>query len=223
MRIKTMQGGFLHILYALIFFTINLSSLTGFSQPGFNPMKNQDQFKRALKQTTQSTITMESKFVQEKNLSVITEKITSHGSFFFKQENKLRWEYSDPFRYLIIINGDKVYVKDESKESHFDASSNKVFAEINSILVACIRGTILENDKQFSFDFLENTDSYLLKLHPLATRLKNSIAEIRIFLNKKNYSVSRLEMHEPSGDFTKIQFMDLKINKPVTDENFRIN
>ena len=208
--------------FFILFPLLTLLILRSFAQPGFTQMKNQDQFKLALSETTKTTMTLESKFIQEKNLSVISEKITSHGSFFFKQENKLRWEYTDPFGYLIIINADKIFVKDENKESHFDASSNKVFSEINSIMVGCIRGTILENSKQFFIEFMENPENYLLKLHPLESRLKSSISEIRIFFNKKNYAVTRLEMHESSGDFTKIIFTGMKMNTTIPDENFAI-
>ncbi len=165
---------------------------------------------------------MASKFIQEKNLSVISEKIITRGKFYFKKENKLRWEYTDPFRYLIIMNGEKVLIKDENKENRFDAASNKIFTEINSIMVGSIRGTILNEDKKFKIDFEENNEYNLVKLSPLSQQLKSYITEIRIFFNKINYSVSKLEIEEPSGDFTKIEFTGLKINTPVSDENFYV-
>jgi outer membrane lipoprotein-sorting protein len=199
-----------------------LMSIGVMAQTGFSTMKNQEQFKNALTETTRRTLTMESKFTQEKNLDVISEKILSSGSFLFKQENKLRWEYTAPFRYLIVMNGDKILVKDESKENRFDASSNKLFSEINAIMIGCIRGTILGNDKQFTFDYLENSEFYLLRLHPLSAKLKGSLSEIRVFLDKKTYLVSRLEIHEASGDFTKILFSGMKINTVLSDEVFKI-
>jgi outer membrane lipoprotein-sorting protein len=199
-----------------------LSMLNGFSQPGFTLMKNPQQFSKSLAETTQATNTIESKFIQEKNLSVISEKIITRGKFYFKKENKLRWEYTDPFRYLIIMNGDKVLIRDEKKENRFDAASNKVFTEINSIMVGSIRGTILNEKTKFNIDYLESTEFNLVKLSPLSQQLKVFIAEIRIFFNKVNYTVSRLEIEEPSGDFTKIEFTGLKMNTPVSDEIFSV-
>jgi outer membrane lipoprotein-sorting protein len=211
-----------NIFIFFLFTIINLSVFHGFSQSGFTPMKNPQQFSRSLAETTQATNTIESKFIQEKNLSVISEKIITRGKFYFKKENKLRWEYTDPFRYLIIMNGDKVLIKDEKKENRFDAASNKVFTEINSIMVGSIRGTILNENKKFKIDFLESMEFNLVKLSPLSAQLKSYIAEIRIFFNKLNNSVSKLEIAEPSGDFTKIEFTGLKINTPVSDENFSV-
>ena len=120
------------------------------------------------------------------------------------------------------MNGDKVLIKDEKKENRFDAASNKVFTEINSIMVGSIRGTILNENKKFKIDYHESAEFNLVKLIPLSQQLKVYINEIRIFFNKINYSVARLEIEEPSGDFTKIEFSGLKINTPVSDEIFSV-
>jgi outer membrane lipoprotein carrier protein len=117
---------------------------------------------------------------------------------------------------------DKVLIKDEKKENRFDAASNKIFTEINSIMVGAIRGTILTENKKFKIDFHESSEFNLVKLSPLSQQLKRYISEIRIFFNKENYAFSRLEIEEPSGDFTKIEFPGLKINTPVSDENFSV-
>ena len=209
--------GFLSTLFIVVcVFSPSLAQIK------FLPMKNPQQFSHKLSEVTQTTNTIESKFIQENNLSVISEKIITSGKFYFKKENKLRWEYTDPFRYLIIMNGEKVLIKDEKKENRFDAASNKIFTEINSIMVGSIRGTILNEDKKFRIDFQENTEFNVVKLSPLSQQLKVYITEIRIFFNKINYSVSKLEIEEPSGDFTKIEFTGLKLNTPVSDENFSI-
>jgi outer membrane lipoprotein-sorting protein len=213
---------FLSVLCGLIFFVI-FSSLPCFSQAGFVLMKNQEKFSRSLSEITKTTSSIESKFIQEKNLSVISEKIITRGRFCFKKENKLRWEYTDPVSYLIILNGDKVFIKDEKTENRFDAASNKLFTEINSIMVGSIRGTILEEDKKYKIEFLESNEFNMVKLIPLSQQLKAYIAEIRVFFNKLNYSVSKIEIEEKSGDYTKIEFTGLKINTLVPDENFSIH
>jgi outer membrane lipoprotein-sorting protein len=192
------------------------------AQMKFLPMKDPKQFSHKLSEVTQTTNTIESKFIQEKNLSVISERIITRGKFYYKKENKVRWEYTDPYSYIIIMNGEKVLIKDEKKENRFDAASNKIFSEINSIMIGSIRGTILNEDKKFKIDFQENNEYNLVKLSPLSQQLKSYITEIRIFFNKINYSVSMLEIEEPSGDFTKIEFTEMKINKPVSDENFSV-
>jgi outer membrane lipoprotein-sorting protein len=185
-------------------------------------MKDSKQFSITLSEVTQKTNTIESYFIQEKNLDVISEKIITKGKLYFKKEDKLRWEYTEPFSYLIIMNGEKVLIKDEKKENHFNASSNKIFMEINSIMLGSIRGTILDEDKKFKIDFQENSQYNLVKMNPLYQQLKTYITEIRIYFSKVSYFVSKLEIEESSGDYTKIEFSGMKINTPVTDEYFSV-
>ena len=192
------------------------------SQTAYVTMKDAGQFRNKLSTVTQITNTIESRFIQEKRLEVISEKIISKGLFCFKKENKLRWEYTDPFSYLIIMNGEKVLIRDEKKESLFDATSNKVFMEINSIMLGAIRGTILEEDTKFNIDYLENSQYNLVKMKPLSKQLLSFITEIRIFFNKTTFYVAKLEIEESSGDYTKIEFADMKVNTPLPDEKFSV-
>ena len=192
------------------------------AQSNFLPMKDPVQFRNKLTGVTQSTNTLESRFIQEKRLEVISEKIISNGLFCYKKENKLRWEYTKPLSYLIIMNGEKVLIRDENKENRFDASSNKVFQEINSIMLGAIRGTILEDEKKFRIDYRENDQYDLVKMKPASQQLNSYIAEIRIFFNKKTSHVAKLEIEESSGDYTKIEFTDMKVNTPLPDEKFSV-
>lgn len=199
-----------------------LSNPVSFSQMNYGEMKNAGLFKKKLNETTQSINTLESAFTQEKNLSVISEKIVSSGLFYFKKEKLLRWEYTEPFSYIIIINNDQMLVKDEAKVTRFDARSNRLFSEINNIILGCVRGTILTEDKKFKVTLMESNDFNLVKLHPLTPQLKEFFIEIRIFFDKIEYTVTRLELQESSGDFTRIEFQGKKINNPIPDENFLI-
>ena len=58
-------------------------------------------------------------------------------------------EYTSPFNYLLIINGDKVTIKDRQKSNSFSTGSNKLFTIINNIIIDCVKGTSLDN-KDFS-------------------------------------------------------------------------
>ena len=107
----------------------------------FKPMGDIPGFEAKLEKTASSIKTIQSDFVQEKQLSFMTEGIKSEGRFFFRDDVKVRWEYTAPFQYLIIINGEKLYIKDEEKLSTIGLGSNEMFQEINSMVVGSIQGT----------------------------------------------------------------------------------
>ncbi len=190
------------------------------SQEKFIEMKKTDEFRHQLGQATKQVSSVTSNFIQEKNLSVISEKIISKGNFLFKKEKKLRWEYTDPFTYLIIFRDDKIFIKDETKANQFDVHSNKLFAEINRIMIGSIQGTLLSDDKNFKPAYFESSRNFLVKLKPVLPGLKQFLDEIWIYFDKLDYTVSRLEMRESSGDYTKIDFLEKKLNEPIPDEKF---
>ncbi len=98
--------------------------------PGFAPVANLEKFKTDFTTAAQKTLSIKSDFVQEKNMSMLSEKITSKGKFWFKKENKVRMEYTQPYQYLMIMNKDKVFMKDGKKENKISARSNKLFQSI---------------------------------------------------------------------------------------------
>jgi len=173
-----------------------------------------------VKLLAQNTLTISSDFIQEKDMAMITEKIISRGKFYFKKEKMLRWEYVDPFSYLIVIRNDQISVKDENKVTHFNVRSNKVFLEINRIILGSLQGSLLNDDVNFTPGFLENPSSFIVILKPLAPKLKESISEIVIHFDRKDFSVNRVDMLEPGGDRTRINFTNKILNQPISDEKF---
>ena len=139
----------------LIFIALLLFGFTSLAQPkGYKPVTDVPAFKKALLKTSASTQTIKCNFIQEKNLNIVSEKIVSEGTFRFKKQNKVRMEYLKPFRYLLIINNDKVIIKDDQKTNSFSSKSNKLFTVINNIIIDCVQGTALDN-KDFNASILK--------------------------------------------------------------------
>ena len=50
--------------------------------------------------------------------------------------------------------------------------------------------------------------------------MKEMISEIQIYFDKKDYSMSKLKLIEPGGDYTNIEFTNKKFNTTIPDEKF---
>lgn len=201
-------------------FVMILSSTVLFAQTSFKPMKDTLAFKQKVDRMSKETNSIESEFVQVKNLAMLSEKIVSKGNFCFVKQNNLRWEYNDPYKYVIVINKDKILIKDESsKVKKYDMNANKVFREINDIMISCINGQILSSGK-FSGRYFENEKGYKLELTPLVKSMKESLKKINMYFDKHVTSVIKLEMVENGDDTTTIDFMNKKINEPVSPDKF---
>ncbi len=89
---------------------------------------------------TQKINTIKSDFAGERAEYVIGENYFWKGKFGLR-ENAVRMEYTNPFQYLMIINGRKIYIKDSQKENKVSAKSTS-FEQINKIMMDCARNGI---------------------------------------------------------------------------------
>ncbi|HMU10404.1 MAG TPA: outer membrane lipoprotein carrier protein LolA [Ferruginibacter sp.] len=190
--------------------------------PGYGPVADLAKFKTEFSAATQKTASVKSDFIQEKNLAMLSEKIISKGNFWFKKDSRVRMEYNQPFRYLMILNKDKVYVKDGQKESKVSTRSNKLFQQINKIMIDCMQGTMLSN-ADFTTRVFENKNSALVELSPVTKGLKELFRSINVIVDKKDFSVASIEMKELSGDNTIIRFTNKEPNANINDSLFTIN
>lgn len=192
----------------------------GFAQ-NFKSVKDTAALRLKVEQMSKTVNSIESDFTQEKNLSLLSEKILSKGHFVFKKENLLRWEYNTPYKYLIVINKDKIWIKDEKKTAKYDMNSNKVFKEINDIMIACVQGNIFKSGK-FKVAYFENDRYYKLELTPLQKNMKESLKKINMYFDKSVTSVTKLDMVEPNDDYTTLEFINKKLNGAVADNIFTV-
>jgi len=155
-------------------------------------------------------------------MSFLEEKVTSSGKFYFAKENSLHWEYTSPFSYAIILNGDRIRIVDEGKVKDFDAGSNRMFLEISNVMTGMVNGTLLTGN-QFSSEWIEAGGYFKAKLTPQQAALKDYIDHIELKLNKSDYSVDELKMFEKSGDYTHILFTNKKLNEEIPAAIFRID
>lgn len=189
--------------------------------PGYTLMSELGKFKEQFSQAAQKTSSIKSDFIQEKNLAMLSEKIISKGKFWFKKDNQVRMEYNAPFEYLMVINKDKVFIKDGQKQNTISTRSNKLFQQINKITVDCVQGNVL-NNPDFKIKVFESKGNYLVELAPISKSLKDFFKTINVIVDKKDYSVATIEMNENSGDNTVIRFANKEMNTNISDALFAI-
>lgn len=187
----------------------------------FTPVKDDAAIRKKFAEVSQKTMAIKSDFVQEKNLSMLAEKITSKGVFYFKQKNMVRLEYTQPFKYLLIMNNGKATIKDEAKTTQMDMHKTKVFQEVNNIIVDCVHGSALSNPN-FQVKISENATQLKLDMKPTAKGMKEFFDNIVIFIDKRDYTVLKMQMNELSGDNTIITFTNKEINGNIADNLFAL-
>ena len=187
--------------------------------PGYSHVTDLNAFINQFSAASQKIQTIQSEFVQEKSLSMLSEKIVSKGKFWFKKDKMVRMEYTEPYQFLVIINKGNAFIRDGQKENKFSSGSNNLIKQITGLMLDCIQGTALRNP-DFSVKLFENIPYFLVELTPKAATLKELFTHIDILIDKNDYSAAAIEMHELSGDNTSIHFNKRQINNPIPDALF---
>jgi len=203
-----------------ILLSIYFLATSGFAQT-FTPVKDDAAIRKKFTEVSAGTKSIKSDFVQEKNLSMLAEKVKSKGVFYFKQKNMVRLEYTQPFKYLLIMNNGKATIKDEAKTTQMDMHKTKVFQEVNNIIVDCVQGKALSNPN-FQVKIYETPTQLRLDMKPTAKGMKEFFDNILIYVDKRDYSVLKMQMNELSGDNTIITFTNKEINGNIADSLFTV-
>jgi outer membrane lipoprotein-sorting protein len=187
------------------------------------PMKDVAGFKERLVNMTGKVNTIESDFIQEKNLSILSNTIVSKGHFCYRKTNNIRWEYTQPYQYLIIISNNKIFIKEDKNQKQYDIQSNKMFQEMNKFINGCIQGDILKNEQDYKIGYFEDEKNYFVSLVPKAEAMRRMLNEVQIWFNRNDLTVSRINMVESGGDYTKIDFVNKELNTEIPIEKFNFN
>jgi outer membrane lipoprotein-sorting protein len=187
----------------------------------FKVVSDPGEIKQKIKQVSAATATISSEFRQEKHLTMMSEVLVSDGRFFFRKENDVRWEYVSPISYAIIIYNNRFTINNDGKISEYNTESNKLFSEINNMIVMAIQGDFVENP-EFESTFLENDVYYQARLKPVDNILQEILTQIDISFSKASMDVTSVKFTEPGNDYTLITFTNRRTNIDISDELFLV-
>jgi len=189
----------------------------------YKPMDDPAEFKSMLKESITDISSIKSEFSQDKVLDIFEETIESKGVFYYQKEDKVRWEYTSPIKYIIILNGSNILLQSENSEKKYDLSSNKFMEVVNELMVGSIKGDILEKDGMFEIEYFLNDDFYIARLLPKDKNVEKVLKQIEMFFNKNDLSVDKLKFTEYTGDYTDIIFTNKTFNEKIPEDIFTID
>ncbi|MCW3806053.1 LolA family protein [Plebeiibacterium marinum] len=178
-----------------------------------------DKLQQIMKTKTAGVNTISCDFIQDKHMEYLETVITSKGKLFFDKSNRLRWEYKEPFEYLITINNGKFTIKTDGETSNYDIESNQMFSKVSELIISSVNGTIF-TDENFNVKAYERDTQYHIFLEPKVAELKEVLNKIEMLIAKKDFSVDRVIMFEMDDNYTEINFINKKFNENLPDHIF---
>lgn len=176
-------------------------------------------FAERLQEFSKKLTTIACDFTQVKKLQYLEVDLESSGKFWFQSPDKVRWEYRDPYNYIVLLNEGKLNLISDNNENEIDMRSNEIFEEINALIISAVSGNIFDNPS-YSVKAFENDVYYKIELKPVSSSIAMMIEQMELYFDKENYSVSKIKMIEPSSDYSLISFTNQQFNEPVHDNIF---
>ena len=149
--------------------------------------------------------------------------MVSKGKMYYQQADKLRWEYLTPYTYTFILNQNQVLLKNDNRSDVIDVNQNRIFKEIARMMMNSIVGNCLSDEKSFKTTISVSGNEWIATLIPLKKDMKQMWNKLILHIDSAKKIVFKVEMHEPSGDYTIIDLTDIKTNKSISPDVFKIN
>ena len=184
--------------------------------------EQQKQIIEKVNKSSSSTTSLECEFTQTKSMKLLSKEMLSKGIMYFKQPNKLRWQYTSPYDYTFILNGDKVKLKSAKSTKDIDVQGNKMFRQITGIILNSITGGGLKSSSDFTVEIYQAGNLYFAKLKKKKKELKQIYNVIEIHFNPTLTMVSSVKMVEKTGDATIVKLNNVKTNKPIEEKWFDV-
>lgn len=202
-------------IYFVLIFSLLATKL--FAQD-FKPAANPDKILADLRKSSLATSSIQADFKEEKHLSFLKEPEKSSGVFYYKKEDQMRWEQQTPFKYVILINGEKLRVLDAGKEKNV-GSAGKMAGQIKQVMLGLVNGDF-QQSKAFTQMCMENADYYQITLTPTNKRMRNVYAKINLLFPKNTLRLKELTFFEKGGDKSVMKFQNEKFNQSIPETVF---
>ncbi|MBR6180411.1 MAG: outer membrane lipoprotein carrier protein LolA [Prevotella sp.] len=205
------------ILLFTIFFCIQVSGQTRLTA------EQQNQVIAKLDKAASAVKSMQCEFIQTKKMKMLKKEMQSTGMMYYKSPNKLRWQYTSPYDYTFILNGDKVRIKSSKTNQNINVQDNKMFRQITNIILNSMTGKGLNNSSDFTVEVYKNGNYFFAKLYPKKKELKQIYQVIEIYFNATLTMVSSVKLEEKTGDVTWVRLYNANTSVTLNESLFNTN
>ena len=207
----------LFFIVLVVVFSLHVSGQTKLTA------EQQKQLVEKIDKAASAMKSMQCDFTQTKSMKLLKREMKSTGVMYFKQPDKLRWQYTSPYDYTFIMNGDKVRIKSTKSTQDINVQGNKIFRQITNIILNTVTGGGLKSASDFTVEVYQSDKGYFAKLYPKKKEVKQIYNVIEIYFNASLTMVSSVRMIEKTGAETLVNLNNLKANASINEKMFSVD
>ncbi len=163
--------------------------------------------------------TLSSDFTQTKHIQLMKENSVSKGKLYYKSPDILKWEYHAPYNYKILFKENQLFINDNGDKSVTSLRSNKLFEKLIGLISGSVNGKLMEDPENFDITYFKSGEKVSAVIVPKDASLKNMFNEIILIFDKDN-RLNSVQLKEEEGDYTQIDFKNIKLNVTLEESIF---
>jgi outer membrane lipoprotein carrier protein len=164
--------------------------------------------------------TLQCRFVQEKTSSMLAEPSVSEGTMHFASPDKMRWEYTAPYAFALVVNGDRIVKVTDGKAEVLEGKTGRMYQGIVDIIMGSASGKKLFDTSVFDVVMYDDDTFWRAEMTPKRRDMKRMFSQLVFRFDKKTKGISHVEFKDAGGDVTSIRFEDIKLNEAIGKEVF---
>ena len=164
--------------------------------------------------------TLQCRFVQEKTSSMLAEPSVSEGTMHFASPDKMRWEYTAPYAFALVVNGDRIVKVTDGKVEVLEGKTGRMYQGIVDIIMGSASGKKLFDTSVFDVVMYDDDTFWRAEMTPKRRDMKRMFSQLVFRFDKKTKGISRVEFKDAGGDLTSIRFEDIKLNEAIGEKVF---
>ena len=170
-----------------------------------------------LQQALGGTTSVQTDFVQEKQLALLQQKVIIKGHLVVEQPARFAWHVFSPIRYSLVLDGTTLRQWDETtdKIQQISLAANPVFEVVTRQLRAWFGGQMEALTKDFTAA-TDPTQARSVIFTPRAESMaRKAIRQVRLIFREDRRYLQEIFIEEQSGDSTRMIFSETRLNTPI--------
>jgi len=176
-----------------------------------------DEVVQRIRESREKTKDFSADLLQEKKISLLKEKVISKGKIRFKKPDKISIEFFHPETSQMVYDGKTflLYFKEEKMAERYQVQGNPVVEKYMLFSKDPFQ------EKLAQWRIVEDRETVLaLEILP---KVKDPLfVKTRMWISKKDWIITGMEMVEKNGDTTTLRYSNMRVNMGLADSDFEI-
>jgi len=173
----------------------------------------------SLKGTSRNIRSVKADFLQKRTLQMLSKPLLSEGKLFFYTPDSLRWEYLSPLRSVMLRKGNTIQIYNFS-EGVWKAEMTQAIESRRIVLAEISQWFQGRFDESKAFKDVYSPGPPARVILVPREGIDRFIQRIEVVLSARPGVIERVEIEEPGGSRTSIEFRNVEINSSFSPEVF---